>query len=698
MRQLTIVVLLAIAAANTILLTGTVAAGADIVVYSVLRPTNWDIYIFENSGIRSHRLTIDPALDYNAVFSPDPDGRWVVFCSERRGNPDLYVLDLEQGSPARLLIDSPFMEDAPVFSSDGKTLAFVSDQNGAADILTIQFAPDKTQSLDQAKNLTKPNVVPADAVGNFNPAFSPDGASIVFSSDRKTINRGDTLKSVGCRGSRLYVMNADGTNQRQLGNRMPTAASWEGSPVWSSDSKIYYCAVDNWNPDPDSGSLKDRGEPHIWRVNADGSDAKQISKNGARALSPALTADGRVAYSAYTKDNRWQIFSVKPDGSENPESDPSSKQNYWAPAFDKKGRMVCHGTIRNDTDVKGCEASKGYKIASGGDTTICVPLQATIGMTVETASDSNAQAKAPFLVAGSAAEVKVVDRTLNLRAFRNFTSSFNPLTTYENGLVSSVKALPPGRDLITSALDGTYFKTVYSSNGKEAWGVTWSNDGKWIAFALGDTFSGPAPTRAGFSAMSKVGITKMKLDGSGAISLTENLTGHSLNNNAWPDFSPDFPKDGSHIVFRSQRDIYWMDANGKNVTKLTDHGGTDGALDTMPAFSPVVAADGSYIIAFVSTRDGNYEIYTLSIPRSGTPIGKPNRITTSPGADTHPRFSPDGKWLIFTSERGGINDEEPLNPIFNPQPYGDIWAVSLVDGTLARLTHNKWEDGVASWK
>ena len=59
------------------------------------------------------------------------------------------------------------------------------------------------------------------------------------------------------------------------------------------------------------------------------------------------------------------------------------------------------------------------------------------------------------------------------------------------------------------------------------------------------------------------------------------------------------------------------------------------------------------------------------------------------------RFSPDGKWVVFTSDRGGFNDEWPRTPV--PQPYGDLWAVSVSDGAAVRLIHNKWEDGPSDW-
>jgi Tol biopolymer transport system component len=74
-------------------------------------------------------------------------------------------------------------------------------------------------------------------------------------------------------------------------------------------------------------------------------------------------------------------------------------------------------------------------------------------------------------------------------------------------------------------------------------------------------------------------------------------------------------------------------------------------------------------------------------------------VAAAPGQDSHVQFSPDGEWLVFTSERGGINDEEPLvqEVFFGPRMYGEIYAYRLRDGRLVRLTHNKWEDGAPFW-
>lgn len=148
----------------------------ETVVYSSLAPGNWDVYRFDRPGEPPTRLTSDPGLDYNPVVSPD--GRWVVFTSERAGSPDLYALDLEQaGEPVRLTA-SDAMEDAADFSPDGRTLVFVSTRTGNPDVYSMRFDPADPDAGRAAINLTR------HAAGDYNPAVSPDGTQILFSSGR----------------------------------------------------------------------------------------------------------------------------------------------------------------------------------------------------------------------------------------------------------------------------------------------------------------------------------------------------------------------------------------------------------------------------------------------------------------------------------------------------------------------------------
>ena len=582
----------------TILLAGVSAdqAAAQVrerIVYASFRPASMDLYIFDSPAAAPRRLAAHPALDYNPAFSPD--GRWVVFCSERRGNPDLYALDLQNPGPPRLLTLSDALEDAPAFSPDGQRLAFVSTRDGNADIFIMPFQPHGEDVSARAVNLTRHKA------GDFNPAFSPDGKQIAFSSDRD-----------GYRTSEIYVMQADGSDVRRL-TRSP---GWDGSPAWSKDGQwIYFYS----QRDPSQG---------IYRMRADGSDQKQVVSGP--ALSPAVSPQGRVAFAAQ-QNGRWLIFSVAEDGSDKRyESD--WQHEYWAPAFDpKSGRMICQGT---------------------GNVEKVPMLQSPV--------------PGPFLI-DNQSRVELPDRMLELWAIRGAFPSLDPAGTR---LVFSEHF----ERIMTSRLDGSEQKVVFAPSRDSVWRPNWSKDGEWITCAVGATFGKPS---------ARVYIWKFRPDGSRAM----NLTADSTANDGFPYFSPD----GRQIVFRSGRDgnheLYLMNANGSNVQRLT----YNDATDTMPSFSP----DGKQV-AFTSTRDGDHEIYTLDIGPDGNP-GELRRITGSAGFDTHPVYSPDGKWLVFTSQRGGLNDEEPLLPVFNPQPYGEVYAVRLGDGRVVRLTHNKWEDGTPTW-
>jgi Tol biopolymer transport system component len=161
----------------------------------------------------------------------------------------------------------------------------------------------------------------------------------------------------------------------------------------------------------------------------------------------------------------------------------------------------------------------------------------------------------------------------------------------------------------------------------------------------------------------------------------------------------DITGDKSKMVFRSGRsgffDIYLKE--GDDVLNLT----SDEHRDNFPIISP----QGDKI-AFCSDRLGTdiegkvktMDIFLISLNADGT-WSEAKQLTVDKGQDAHPHFSPDGEWIIYTSEEGGINDEEPLvQPvIFGPQQYGEIFAIHLSSGKKIRLTHNKWEDGAPLW-
>jgi Tol biopolymer transport system component len=158
-----------------------------------------------------------------------------------------------------------------------------------------------------------------------------------------------------------------------------------------------------------------------------------------------------------------------------------------------------------------------------------------------------------------------------------------------------------------------------------------SSDGKWICFTRG----------AGKDA----DIYVMRAEGTGDVKVV-----------AQPgyDGGPFFSPDGKRLVYRSDRksndllqifvaDLTFDDAGNiagsKNERQLTD----DANVNWGPYWHP----HGKHIV-YATSKHGhaNYELYLMQDDGSN-----PTRVTFWNGADVLPTFSPDGKWLLWTSKR-----------------------------------------------
>ena len=100
------------------------------------------------------------------------------------------------------------------------------------------------------------------------------------------------------------------------------------------------------------------------------------------------------------------------------------------------------------------------------------------------------------------------------------------------------------------------------------------------------------------------------------------------------------------IAFTYQDDIWITNSDGGDARRLTTHG----ARDFMPCFSP----DGKWI-AFTSNRMGNNDVFVM--PSTG---GEPRQLTWFSGDDQALYWTPDGKQIVMTSNRGAHPFGSPL--------------------------------------
>lgn len=115
------------------------------------------------------------------------------------------------------------------------------------------------------------------------------------------------------------------------------------------------------------------------------------------------------------------------------------------------------------------------------------------------------------------------------------------------------------------------------------------------------------------------------------------------------DYDPDLSSDGRWIVFSSLRhapnpDIYVKQVSGSTSTRLT----SDPGSEIQPSFSPLGDK-----VAYASNRSGHWDIWVIGI--DGT---NPTRLTSSAGNDIHPSWSPDGKHIVYCSYGARSNQWE----------------------------------------
>jgi serine/threonine-protein kinase len=143
----------------------------DRLALSVLRDDNWDVWIHDLRREVATRLTFSEGYDADPVWSPD--GRWIAFASDEKGGTTIYR-KRSDGSGQAELVPGAANLDSPAFpldwSPDGQKLLA---QSGAAGDLWVV-------TIDGSEEPAPFQVTP---FGEYNGAFSPDGHWIAYESN-----------------------------------------------------------------------------------------------------------------------------------------------------------------------------------------------------------------------------------------------------------------------------------------------------------------------------------------------------------------------------------------------------------------------------------------------------------------------------------------------------------------------------------
>jgi tricorn protease len=265
------------------------------------------------------------AADPQAYFgepSVSPDGSEIAFVS----GGDLWTVPA-RGGDAHLLVSHPATESRPLYSPDGKSLAFTSNRTGGGDVYLLTFATGdlKRLTFDDSNELVE--------------GWSPDSKYIYYSSSARDISgmndiyrvrrdggtptqvtadrytteyfaapspAGDTLAFTarGNAGSQWWRKGHSHLDESEIWlrregspaqyERITEGGAKEAWPMWSKDGRTLFYMSDR------------SGAQNIWKRALSGKPQQVTRFTGGRVLWPAISADGRIV--VFERDFRiWRM-------------------------------------------------------------------------------------------------------------------------------------------------------------------------------------------------------------------------------------------------------------------------------------------------------------------------------------------------------------------------------------------------------
>jgi Tol biopolymer transport system component len=532
-----------------------------------------------------------------------------------------------------------------VQASEG-LIVFYSERDGDAEIYIMN--PDGSNQIPLTDN----------SADDFSPSWSPDGRLIAFESDRYDPH--PRICFPNC-DYNLYVMNSDGSDQRQL-TALPGA---EWNATWSPDGQsllfnagkfeseqigIYRIGLEggdpqpllldefknigpDWSPNGEHIAFSSNrdGNLDIFVMEVDGSQPQKIVDTGIDDYFPDWSPDGsRITFFAADWPAVEQdIYIVDVDGSDlqNITNTPYvvDEDPRWSP----DGSKIIFQSDRDgnfEIYIMNSDGSQPRNLSQHRGPDYWPDWIMPPGEQIAFVSDHGGRPQiyamlGPFGQAQESVDVSELQPLTDSR-YENYYPSWSPDGTE---IVYYTHFSMQSWAIMIMNADGSNPRQLTMSEGETicSFGPVWSPEGQRIVFNI-------EPNSHPTCEMKATEIAVINIDGSGFTILTQN------NAN---DLVGSWTPDGKQLIFTSDRDgdnqIYVMDADGGNPHRLTELG----SRNSMPSLSP----DGR-LIAFVSNRNGNDEIYLM-----GADGSDPRRLTDNTASDWQPSWSPDGRQIVFVS-------------------------------------------------
>ena len=472
-----------------------------------------------------------------------PDGKQIAFSYMG----DLWLVSVEGGRAVRLT-DHIAYEREPIWSPDGKWLAFTSDRNGNNDV----FLTNATGGIPKQITYHSGNDIATD--------FTPDGEWIIFRSSRSS-------------SSSIFKIHINGGNAAPL---LDTYWSWPYHGKISPDGKNLLFSLGMENNSWWRRGYRGSNSAKIWIKPLANNSAQRVVADESNCFWSDWGVDGQNVY--FVSDRKF------------------NNKNIWK--VDRNGTNLTPITKFDGKDIKWLSvAAKVPRAVFERDFGIWIT-------DLETNESHQIQIEAP-------AETKD-NRTFFV----------------ENASASEYRLSPDGKkiaavirgDIFVLSTEGGYARNITNTPWRER-EIDWDKESKSLVY-VSDVDANPD-----LFIVSALGDEKPE----------------SLAKSEEDELLPRFSPDGKWIAYyRGKRQLRLIQPDGKN-DKLLVEDEFGGRFADEFAWSP-----DSRFIAIVPQRNGNRDIFAINIESREKIL-----LTNTAYNENGPLWSPDGKFMIFSSNRYG---------------------------------------------
>ncbi len=432
-----------------------------------------DIWTVPASGGRPERLTIHEAYESNPVFSPD--GKTIAFSGARYGNNDVFTIPVQGGTPKRLTFHSASDNIASWLSND--KLLF----NTSREFRQIEREPE--MYIITAKGGTEQRHT---NVLGFEPATSPNGRFIAFvKGGSNPVAREDYR---GSSDREIWIFDSK-TNAY---NKLPLFTSNDIMPQWADDNTLYFLSSNS-------------GTYNLYRIKLDdngkaASKPEQLTKYSDEAIRHYSIAKNASAI-VFEKDMNLYLWKngtaakinvqMSADDRFDPEENKSFTNGATEYAISPNGKMMAF-TIRGEVFIKEADKEKSRSVnVSNHPYRDMNPVWLNDSALIFTSDRNDGNFDLYMVRSVDTNEVNLF-RTLKpgiIQVTKTSENERSPVVSPDGKKIAYVR----GRgELVVADINGNGKLSNEKSLG-DSWsapgGIAWSPDNKWLAYSRSDLYA-----------------------------------------------------------------------------------------------------------------------------------------------------------------------------------------------------------------